>query len=106
LGLLVDADHHRLVWRIQVQVDDVADLLYKERVTGELEMLLPVGPHQEGLQPAVNRGLGDPCLRSQRPSIPVGAAIGWLGLHGHQQKVPGREAPPPKRIRASGMDLR
>jgi hypothetical protein len=36
----------------------------------------------------------------------VGAAIGWLGLHGHQQKVPGREAPPPKRIRASGMDLR
>ncbi len=36
LGLLIDAVHHRLVGRIQVQADDVANLFDKERVGGEL----------------------------------------------------------------------
>ena len=35
---------------------------------------------REDLQPAVNRGLGDPSCYSQSPSAPVGTAIGWLGL--------------------------
>ena len=39
LGLLIDAEHYRLVGRIQVQADDVADLFDKERVCGELEVL-------------------------------------------------------------------
>lgn len=36
LRLLVDADHHRLFWWVQVETDDVADLLNKERVVGEI----------------------------------------------------------------------
>jgi len=32
LRLLVNAEHHRLVGRIQVQADDVADLLNKEGI--------------------------------------------------------------------------
>ena len=45
LRLFVDAEHHRLVRWVQVQAGDVADLLHKERVGGELEMLLSVGLH-------------------------------------------------------------
>jgi hypothetical protein len=36
LRLLVDAEHHRLVGRVQVQTNDVADLLDKEGISGEL----------------------------------------------------------------------
>jgi hypothetical protein len=35
---------------------------------------------REGLQPAVNRGLGDPSSSSQGSGTPVGAAVGELGL--------------------------
>ncbi len=80
LRLLVDAEHHRFVWRVQVQPDDVADLLHKERVSGELEMLLPVGLDREGLQPAVDSGFGDPRRCSQGSLVPVGAAIRRPGL--------------------------
>jgi len=41
LGLLVDADHHGLSRRTQVQADDVADLALEFRVGGELERLRP-----------------------------------------------------------------
>ena len=59
LRLLVNAEHHRLVGRIQLQADDVAVLLNKEGIRRQLEVLLPVQLHREGLQPAVNGGLGD-----------------------------------------------
>ena len=41
LGLLVDREHHRLLRRVQVQPDDVADLGLQLRVGGELERLAP-----------------------------------------------------------------
>ncbi len=41
LGLLVDAQHHGGLRRVQVQPDDVADLGLKLGVGGELERLLP-----------------------------------------------------------------
>ena len=42
LALLVHAQHHRLERRIEVQADDVAHLVDKEWIAGELEVLLPV----------------------------------------------------------------
>ena len=80
LRLLVDAEHHRLVRRVQVEADDVPDLFDKERVGGELEVLLPVRLHREGLQPAVNGGFGDAGGSSEGARRPLGAAIGGLGL--------------------------
>jgi hypothetical protein len=65
LRLLVDAEHHRLVGRVEVQAHDVADLLDKKRIGRELERLLPVRLYRESLQPAVNGGLGDACRCSQ-----------------------------------------
>ncbi len=82
LRLFVNAKHYRLVRRIQVQANDVPNLLDKERIGGELERFLPVGLHRDGLQPAVNRCLGDPSRCSQSPSAPMGAAVGWFGLQG------------------------
>jgi len=80
LRLLVNAEHVSVLGWVQIEADDVSDLLNKERIGGDLEMLLPVRLHGEGLQPAVNGGLGDPSRCSQRSSAPVGAAILGLGL--------------------------
>jgi|694.fasta_scaffold03986_8 hypothetical protein len=80
LRLLIDVQHHRLVGWFQVQTDDVADFLHEERIGRELEVLLPVGLHREGLQPAMNGGFGDPCCCSQGSGAPVGAAVGGRGL--------------------------
>ena len=44
LGLLVDAEHHRGVRRVQVERDDVANLIDELWVRGELEALREVGP--------------------------------------------------------------
>lgn len=82
LRLLVNAEHHRLVGRIQVQADDVADLLVKEGICRQLEVLLPVRLDREGLQPAVNGGLGDASGSSVGTGTPLGTPIGGLGLQG------------------------
>ena len=43
LALLVNAQHHGMVGWVEVEADDVADLLDKEGIGGEREVLLPVG---------------------------------------------------------------
>jgi len=43
LGLLVDAQHERLVRRLEVEPDDVSDLVVEVGVLGELEALHEVG---------------------------------------------------------------
>ncbi len=71
LGLLVDADHHRLLRRVQIQPDDVADLGVQLRVGGELERL-PLPRLQIMLPPdAGDRGEGNPQVCAQQPSRPV-----------------------------------
>ena len=84
LRLLVDAQHHYLVRRVQMKTDDVADKLHEEGIGRELEVLLPMGLHREGLQPAMNGGFGDPCCCSQSSGTPVGAAVGvaWSAVPG------------------------
>jgi hypothetical protein len=43
LRFLIDTEHHRLLRRMQVPPDDVADLSLQRRVGGELERLRPPG---------------------------------------------------------------
>ena len=42
LAFLVDAQHHSVVRRIQVEADDVSDLLDEKGVVGQLEVFLPM----------------------------------------------------------------
>ena len=53
LALLVE--DHRVVGRVEVEADVVADILAEERISGELEVLLPVKRCS-----AQARGLGKP----------------------------------------------
>ena len=79
-AFLVEADHYRLVRRVQVRTDNVPDLLDKEWISRELERLLSVRLQRKALQPAVNLGLRDPCSSSQGLGTPVGAAVGGILL--------------------------
>jgi hypothetical protein len=70
LRLLVDREHHRLLRRLQVEPDDVADLPFQLRVGGELERLSP-----PRLQPPLPRRrdgvVADPQMRCQQPGRPM-----------------------------------
>jgi hypothetical protein len=48
LRLLIDAEHHRLLRRMQVQPDYVADPALQLRIGAELERLLPPPGHTGG----------------------------------------------------------
>ena len=80
LALLVHAQHHRIVGRVEVESDDVADLLGEERIGGELEVLLPVGLEVERRPDAVDRGLRQPRRLRHGTAAPVRAAAGRPGL--------------------------
>jgi hypothetical protein len=43
LGLFVDGKDHRSDRGVQIEPDDVTDLLYEQRVGGDLEGVLPPG---------------------------------------------------------------
>jgi len=60
LTLLIDAQHDRVVERVEIEPDDVAHLFDEERVGGELEMLLAVGLEPEGRPDAVDGRFGEP----------------------------------------------
>ena len=89
LGLLVDAEHDRVLRRVQIQPDHVGDLGDQLRVGGELERLrpprldpvMPPGPqHRRGVDPQMigqqpRRPMGDPQparRRAQRRSQNLG----------------------------------
>jgi hypothetical protein len=62
LALFVDTQHHRVIWRVQVQPDDVANLLDEEQIVRELEALRAVR------------------LQSEHRELPVHGALGKLRL--------------------------
>ena len=66
LGFLVDREHHRLLRRVQIQADDVADLGLQLRVGGELERLAP-----PRLQTPFAPDPRDPHVRDPRPDRSV-----------------------------------
>lgn len=70
LGLLVDAQHHGMVGRVDVEADDVADLLDQQRVGRQLEGLAPVWTQPEGPPDATDghaTEAGRPCERAGAP---------------------------------------
>ena len=71
LGFFIDAQHHGLVRRVEVQAGDVADLGFQLRVGGELEALRP--PRLQSPFPPHVRDLdvGDAQLGGQQPGRPV-----------------------------------
>ena len=81
LRLFVDAQHHRMVGRVQVQADDVADLLDEERVGGQLEVTLAVRLDAEQGEPALHGALGEAGVLGHGAHAPVRGA-GRLGLQG------------------------
>ena len=60
LGLFVDAEHHGMGGRINVEADDVAHLLGELRVPGELEGAQAVRSQAVGAPDALDRGEADP----------------------------------------------
>src|SRR5215203_1361056 len=71
LAFLIDREHHCLLWRIQVEPDDVADLRLQLGIGGELESLPP-----PRLQPPLppdpcHPHIGDVELIGQQPARPV-----------------------------------
>ena len=75
LGLLIEAEHHRPLRRVQVQPDDIDQLLFEARVVGHLERLHP--PRLEVVVPPDpgHRVLADPVPGRHRPGRPVRRAV-------------------------------
>lgn len=81
LAFLIDTEDHGLIGRIEIQPDNIADLLDKKGVGGDLKMALPVRLQAKGIPNAMNSGPGNPCLFSERANRPV-ATTRRLGLKG------------------------
>src|SRR5271166_122504 len=78
LALLVDAQHHRLVRRTQVEADDVLDFLDKSLVIRQLKTA-----HQMRLEPVCvpnppHTGLAEADGLGHRPGAPLGCRRGLL----------------------------
>ena len=83
LALFVDAEHDRLLGRVQIQADDIGDLRDQLGVGGELERLrpprlhpvMPPGPqhrrrvHLQMLSEQPRRPMGDPELLRRRSQV-------------------------------------
>ena len=109
-GLLVHAQHDRLLGRVQVQPDDIDQLLLKLRVVGQLECLDPVRFQPPRSTPAA------PCLRHPAPRPSSGSSNGFAlrveflvrsrsrrscpagsRVSGHDPRGPARTSPNPPR---------
>src|SRR5260370_2493371 len=71
LGLLVHAQHHRLVGGVQVQADDVDELLLEPLVIGDLERPDPVRLDAAGGPDPLHRRRADPLRPRHAPARPV-----------------------------------
>jgi hypothetical protein len=76
LALFVHAQHHRHLWRLHVQPDDVAHLLDEHGVGGEFEGLLPVRLQPERSPNARDRRLRQPRLTGHAARAPMRGAPG------------------------------
>lgn len=75
LAFLIYAQHQRIVGRVQIQPDDIAQLFNKERIGGQLEALGPVRLDTEQSQITMDATFGDACLRPHRPHAPMRGAV-------------------------------
>ena len=72
LALLIHAQYQRVVRRIKIKPNDVADLFDEERVGGELKALAPMWLQAEQREVARDRALGDASMRRHAAHAPVG----------------------------------
>ena len=75
LGLLVHAQDHRMVGRVQIEPHDLPDLFDEAGVGRELERLRPVGLHPEELEGPLDRAFRQPRRfggAPDRPGVPFG----------------------------------
>ena len=98
LGLLVDAEHHGVLRRVQIQPDHVADLGLELRVGGELERLHPPGLQVPAAPDPRHRGEPDAQLGGQQPARPVGHPEP-LGRRGQRRRHHLRLVDPPRPTR-------
>ena len=90
LRLLVDAEHQRLLRRVQIEPDDVGHLSIEVRIRAELE-----GFHSMRLQPvllpdAVDRHVADLQLTGQAARAPVGGRLRGPHRRGYDPGLVGR----------------
>src|SRR5271169_58675 len=71
LALLIHAQHHRLGRRIQIQADEVAHLVDKQRIGRELESLGTVRLQPKGTPSAAHRALRDLKLLRKQARAPM-----------------------------------
>ena len=86
LTLLVDAQHQRMIGRVEVQPDDVADLLDEERIVRQLEALRAVRLQSEQRQVAVYGALRQPGFVRQAATRPVCLAARFSRQRGIDQR--------------------
>ena len=90
LALLVHAQDHGLVGRVEVQPHHVGELLREPPVLGELETFRPVGLQPMGEPDALHGGLADALGLGHGTGTPVGRPRGpglCGGLHHHLHSV-------------------
>ena len=73
LALLIDAQHQRMVGRVEIEPDDVPHFLDEEGIGRQLEARRPVGLNAEQRDVALDRA-PDAGLPGDRPDAPVGGA--------------------------------
>ena len=78
LRLLIHAQDHRVVRRVEVQPDDVAHFLDEERIGGQLEGLRQVRLDPEQGEPALYRALANALGSPQGACAPVRGGVGRL----------------------------
>ena len=78
LGLLVDAENHRVSGRIDIETDDVADLGRELRVIGQLEGAKTVGGQAMGAPDALGRSQADGHRPGHHPTGPMGRLSRWV----------------------------
>ncbi len=100
LGLFIHAEHHRVLGRVQVEPDDVADLGFQLRVGGELERLDPPGLQAPLLPHLADGEIADAQLAGQQPGRPVRhpEPLRW-GLQGRGHHLGLIHRPRPTRLR-------
>ena len=86
LRLLVDAQHHGVGRRVEVQADDIVNLLFGVGIRTELERLDPVRLQVMGAPDPVDRAVGDPDLAGQITRAPV-RDPGGRGLERHRDNL-------------------
>src|SRR5215213_5331745 len=71
LTLLIDREHQRMLWRIEIQTNDVLQLLDELRIVAELESADPVGLQTMALPDPADAARTQSHRLGQAPTAPV-----------------------------------